>query len=185
MISIEYFCKDCKVEGSFTEVAWHRIKSHDDDQLKIQKRVLNHVTGKIARKEFNFEVLPKDVKRVNGKFKIHEIIESIDIECCPKKSANSIQTRKDIECQTESYLNDGSTQTDQSDVAESSETPLVATSIKLLPAVCAFLSKQDPLHSARFVELMTLMASGEFPLSNICYRLFLDLVHYHLFFTEQ
>ena len=48
---------------------------------------------------------------------------------------------------------------------------------RLIPDVCEFLSKQEPLHKERFVQLLVLRATGEFPTSNICYSLFMDVVH--------
>ena len=47
----------------------------------------------------------------------------------------------------------------------------------LLPSVCHFfLSKHDPVHSARFVKFLQLLASGEFHVDNICWLIFSDLL---------
>ena len=61
-----------------------------------------------------------------------------------------------------SILNDKGVQTDDlnSDV--------VRQMFDLVPAVCEFLSKHDAIHINRLLEYMKLLASGYFPMANIC-----------------
>ena len=109
-------------------------------------------------------MLPKDVKRVRENFQIHDINETIKVTCQPSASLF-----KDSHCQTEcqqtdsrKQLQDGFTQTEQPE--ENSNHPIVATSIKLLPAVCAFLSSQDPIADdiirIRWISAVEYMLTG-------------------------
>ena len=56
------------------------------------------------------------------------------------------------------------------------ESDLATNMYKLIPSVCDFFSKEERIHSDRFLQYMRLMASGSFPTTNICYRVFLDLI---------
>ena len=49
----------------------------------------------------------------------------------------------------------------------------------LIPGVSKFLSDQDAVHSERFLEYLKLLSSEEFPISNICYNVFLDRILWH------
>ena len=49
----------------------------------------------------------------------------------------------------------------------------------LIPGVSKFLSDQDAVHSERFLEYLKLLSSEEFPISNICYNVFRDLILWH------
>ena len=49
----------------------------------------------------------------------------------------------------------------------------------LIPSVCKFLSKQDPIHTERFTQYLKLMSSEKFPISNMCYQLFNDVIQWY------
>ena len=50
---------------------------------------------------------------------------------------------------------------------------------KLIPSVCEFLANEESIHSVRLLQYMELMESGRFPTTNICYRVFLDIVKWY------
>ena len=50
---------------------------------------------------------------------------------------------------------------------------------KPIPSVCEFLANEESIHSVRLLQYMELMESGRFPTTNICYRVFLDLVQWY------
>ena len=47
---------------------------------------------------------------------------------------------------------------------------------RLIPYVCDFLNGVDPIHRASFTQMLSLVKSGQFPLENVCKRLFLGIV---------
>ena len=49
----------------------------------------------------------------------------------------------------------------------------------LIPSVCKFLSKQAPIHTERFKQYLKLMSSEKFPISNMCYQLFNDVIQWY------
>ena len=58
-------------------------------------------------------------------------------------------------------------------------TDLLTTLIELVPDVCQFHAEQDAIHSIRLVQYMRMLAAGSFPISNISYQVFLDLVNWY------
>ena len=56
------------------------------------------------------------------------------------------------------------------------EQELFKTLSALLPGVCQFLAQHDTIHSDRFVKFVKLLEQGRFPLENICWLVFSDLV---------
>ena len=56
---------------------------------------------------------------------------------------------------------------------------------ELMPSVCHFLCEADLWHLERFLQILSLMNTGDFPLDNICYTLFIDVIQwYHVFSTS-
>ena len=49
----------------------------------------------------------------------------------------------------------------------------------LVPSVCKVLSKQETIHTERFTHYLKLMSSEKFPISNMCYQLFNDVIHWY------
>ena len=56
---------------------------------------------------------------------------------------------------------------------------ILSEKYRLLPDVCKFLGKQDTNHSEWFVQILVLMDKGDFPVHNICYSLFSDVVQWY------
>ena len=62
---------------------------------------------------------------------------------------------------------------------QTEETQLLHEMYDLIPGVCDFLITQDPLHTERLKQFMQLMSSGNFPIKNLCYNLFNDVVQWY------
>ena len=45
--------------------------------------------------------------------------------------------------------------------------------------MCEFLAENDVIHSVRLIQYMRLLSNRSFPLTNISYKVFLDLVQWH------
>ena len=62
---------------------------------------------------------------------------------------------------------------------DNDNTDLANTMYSLIPGVWNFLTQQGTLHTQRLIEYLQLLASGSFPMTNICYSIFLDLIQWH------
>ena len=49
----------------------------------------------------------------------------------------------------------------------------------LLPGIVNFLLENDPVHSTRILQMFSLMERGIFPLDNICFQVFEDLIQWY------
>ena len=72
----------------------------------------------------------------------------------------------------------GSDERDQSPNTSSREDELISLLHELAPGVCKFLSSQDPIHATRFLSFLHLLSDGSFPIDNICYQIFCDLIQW-------
>ena len=110
--------------------------------------------GKKTRLELDFGVIPSDIADSELTLVIDSASENINVFIQPYNEC-STKTQNSI-------LNDKGVQTDDlnSDVARQM--------FDLVPAVCEFLSKHDAIHINRLLKYMKLLASGSFPLANIC-----------------
>ena len=68
------------------------------------------------------------------------------------------------------------TETKEKDSQTNEDDTLLSEMYRLVPDVCKFLGKQDTNHSEWFVQILVLMDKGDFPVHNICYSLFSDVV---------
>ena len=131
--------------------------------LYIKNTIWGH--GEKTRLELDFGVIPSDIADSGLTLVIDSASVNINVFIKPYYEC-STQTQNSI-------LNDKGVQTDDlnSDV--------VRQMFDLVPAVCEFLSKHDAIHINRLLEYMKLLASGSFPMANICYRVFLDGVQWY------
>ena len=65
------------------------------------------------------------------------------------------------------------------DLEDWSEDVLCQRLHELLPGVCSFLSEVDSIHRERFIQMMKLMNNGTFPIENICFLVFEDLIQWY------
>ena len=96
---------------------------------------------------------------------IDEVAEDIDIVV----SKTPICLDSETQTVDRKYV-DASVQTEN--------TGVIKEMYSLIPQIVEYLSEQGAIHITRLVEYMKLLASRSFPLSNICYRVFMDLIQW-------
>ena len=159
------FCHLCPFEGTFKEVAIHHIDNHKDSVLNFYKRVISADTGKIAKQAFDYKYIPRDIESQGYEFKVDDHQESIKIVKCNRTHDRSTQT--------------GHSSQDQCVGRDHGDSDLQSELLDLLPDVCEFLAENDAIHSVRLIQYMRLLSTRSFPLTNISYQVFLDLVQWH------
>ena len=161
----EYFCGDCPFEGGFGEVANHRISHHKDAVFSFNRRVLSDESGKISRVAIDYKYIPRDVENHGYTLKIDEEKSTVHIVKSDLKLEKGTQTDHTTEDRC---------------VGTSDDCTTVENELwQLLPDVCQFLAEVDAIHSTRLVQYMRLLSDRTFPMTNISYRVFLDLVQWH------
>lgn len=147
----------------------HRIKYHYHEQLRIHRKVLSDQTGKKIRQELDFGYIPADISNNGMELQVDPIAEDIKIVPSNKKDSSTQTTSHNLD----TLLVDVGVQTDSSKL-----TDVILTMYSLIPRVCEYLSEHDVIHTTRLIEYMKLLASRSFPMANICYRVFLDFIHW-------
>ena len=51
--------------------------------------------------------------------------------------------------------------------------------IELIPSVCKFLLQQGAINQQKITEYLSQLAEGSFPIKNLAYKLFLDVIEWH------
>ena len=161
---MEFCCDVCSLQGSFTQIIEHFISHHSYQNLVISRRVFSHVSGKIARQSLDYALILRDIMQQGGEIQIDA--DNIKVRVGYPKKITRVK-KINAETQTEPL----------SDIYANSD--LAADMYKLIPSVCEFLANEESIHSVRLLQYMELMESGRFPTTNICYRVFLDLVQWY------
>ena len=76
--------------------------------------------------------------------------------------------------ETTNHQNDNES-SETSDIDEKKKKLLDRLSL-ILPDACNYLVKNYDIHAERIVNFMELLATGKFPLNNICWLVFSDLI---------
>jgi len=129
--------------------------------LTFNKRVLLASSGKISRQAIDYKYIPSDIEK-------HGYILKVDSD---RLNVEIIKSNLKLDKITQTDYGTQNRSVGTSDDCTSLETELW----ELLPDVCQFLAEVDAIHSTRLVQHMRLLADRSFPLTNISYRVFLNL----------
>ena len=150
-----YACKEHLdvILTTFGEAVNHRIKEHPEEKIKVTSKYLSHTTGKLVLKSKEFDIIPAKCPNIfvdssNEKIKIQPKLSELD------------------------------TETEQLETDISRQEELMKLIKELAPGVCKFLATQDPIHADRIISFLCLLNSESFPLDNICYLMFCDLIQW-------
>ena len=75
---MEYCCDKCSLQGSFRTVIEHFIADHPLHNLGISRRILNHLTAKMARQS-DFAIVPQDITKSGGKLVIDDVSKKVRV----------------------------------------------------------------------------------------------------------
>ena len=148
-----YYCK-CKFR-EFKDVIGHSVDVHSNEQLKIRFLSINEVTGNDTYVRKDFGVLPSEIK-AQGKTVVVK-----DGKVCVDETANVPSTC--VEEQAEGVF----TFEGKDDVERLQD---------LLPEAVAKLENSG--HLQTWITLHEMIADGTFPMDNIAFRLFMDVVRF-------
>ena len=73
---MEYCCDKCSHQGSFRTVIEHFIADHPLHNLGISRRILNHLTAKMARQS-DFAIVLQDITKSGGKLVIDDVSKKV------------------------------------------------------------------------------------------------------------
>ena len=93
-----YFCSDCDKEGTFADIASHRISNHPNESLIINQRVINQ-EGKLVRQEVNWRIIPSLPKQ-NCFIEINGHLNSLSIKHHDKFKFKIINSDKGTQTDT-------------------------------------------------------------------------------------
>ena len=185
-----YRCYYCALNGCFETVINHSFDIHTEEPLKCRQLVLDSSTGKFKYQTKQYDVLPSTLKQSRKYIACDSLNESIHIQAS-SDDCSPFRKRQKNDCTSRIRQNlFGSTLETELDIhtrnAEHSEEDTTNNSMdlslasieeemsKLLPAVVHELSKVDKIDG--LLSFMRLVKSGKFPLENIAFELFHDVV---------
>ena len=170
-------------KDSEEEILKHVIKHHTGN-LKFRRRILHESTGTYVYKSETYPIsidTIKDkidsgynLKLFDGKIRFEEMTQTPSASPAAKKLRTNVEHDINI---------DISQELDNLDLCDEDITKrdnLLEEMKTLLPGVCQFLSEADDIHKSRFMQFLELMNNGTFPLNNICFQVFEDLIQWHL-----
>ena len=90
---MEYCCDKCSLQGSFRTVIEHFIADHPLHNLVISRRILNHLTAKMARQS-DFAIVLQDTTKSGGKLVIDDVSKKVRDTSTPNHMDFTIMDNK-------------------------------------------------------------------------------------------
>jgi hypothetical protein len=168
----QYRCWYCPVaEPEFAGVVQHCIAEHGDKTLKIRKQTFNQSTGNFEYHTKHYRVIPSELESV-GKYICPLANEKVRIEA--STTSRSPAKKKPRAQQTHQSSEDLDTDTDTDDEDVDAD---IAEFQRLLPVVVTQLRDAGVIKP--WLQFHKLVQDGTFPLNNIAFLLFLDVVRFY------
>lgn len=163
---MEYRCGDtsCKAQfTSFKSAIDHRVSGHPKENITIYKRTINQNT------ELKWNIISTPIIPANGTVIYDEKNDKIKFK--RNKAEEEVEVKRN-KPDTDNQHDDSDDENEMSD----KERDLQKTLTDLIPGVCRYLCREDSVHSESVVQFLRLLSQGTFPLRNICWLVFCDLI---------
>ena len=174
-----YKCFYCPLYSDFNTVIKHSIDTHSGNPLKCRRPLIHPTKGTFVFQTKDFEVIPKDVINSGKKIIINQERESVTLKAECDYSPLRKQLKENSEKPSSAKQSVSSSFQNSMDEVESIEgTDDLKTveyeMIRLLPNVISELSDVDKVDG--IMNFFKLVNEKRFPLDNIAFDLFLDVV---------
>jgi hypothetical protein len=157
---------------NFTEAIIHSTSSHDSLVLKVRSLELNSSTGKIGYRIHNFNVIPKELKSAGQSIQADPTDDKLSIRITrtggEEITISSPTSKKSRRCTSKDT---NTTIDDEMSVDINTD---LETLTNLLPSVVETLKRKGKIET--WIKFNKLLSTDSFPLENIAFLLFLDVV---------
>ena len=159
---MKYKCSDqaCgEIFNSFKSIVNHRTSAHTNERIEFLKLSLSAQTSINQWNTLKYEIVPSEgtviVDSDNNKIRFKR-----------KEDTHSRETPN----------NQNDHESCESSDSDEKKKKLLDRLSLFLPDACSYLVKNDDIHAERIVNFIELLATGKFPLNNICWLVFSDLI---------
>jgi len=167
-----YYCK-CKFQ-ELKGIIEHSVDVHSNEQLKIRVLTINEVTGNNTYVRKDFSVLPSEIK-AQGKTVVVKDSKVLVDEAIPVDETANIPVDKAANISVDEAVNAPPTCLDE-ELFTFDGKDAVQRLQDLLPEAVSKLENSGNL--ATWITLHEMLADGTFPMDNIAFRLFMDVVRF-------
>lgn len=203
----EYGCSYCNRHfTTFTACVGHCVNEHNESQLKLKRGCLDPKTGLFKYKQLVFSITPSDIT-LSGHIivpieKTHDIYLSLTVPKPPNDASRESENCVDVpkQCTSSMQKGDNGAPPIHSGLLDDHDCPKAPTSgptdkadedagddINFVLSVQEFKTLtpraldrlRDSGHLQSFCSLWEMIANGVFPLDNIAFKLFMDVVNWY------
>jgi hypothetical protein len=167
-----FICKECSEQkDNFKNIVNHHIESHPFNEIQIVEEILCESTGKFTSRLLSFNLTPSVIEGT------HEIVPTdLTILLQPLRQNNQSKQnchKKSAQSADIHFKNTAVTNTTSSGVEHDHEKEGMAN---LLGSATGTLKKYNCLKE--FMDFLHLLKNDLFPMNNIAFQLFLDVVRF-------
>lgn len=160
----KYLCWHCQAKcQEFSETIQHAIKEHSNQPLKIRVFTLNSETGKPSYITKNYQIVPNELDSKS------EIIAKENDKIC-------IQTKSECETGNVDVVEAKDSEVVSSDATDILDKNELRKLEELIPPVAEAMKLNGYLPV--WIKFHELVSDNKFPMENISFRLFLDVVSF-------
>ncbi len=172
-------CWYCSVgRKDYDDILEHYIQCHPhEEEFKCRSLELSEVSGELiyVTKHFNITISSMRKKIADG---FIPVIAHTSLSFKRSRTPCSPAVSPAPKAQKQLFTEGTDKDEWQGDNKHSSS--LLHELSALLPDVCKILAEKDPIHGKRLLQMFTLLKDENFPLENICFKFFEDLVQWFL-----